>query len=137
MSVESRRPVGVTVLVILVVIQGIVAVITGFSILSARNDSSYLAVHSLTRSQVTISAWLTIGIGVITILVGLGLGTGSRVARFLVGVFTILVLAGDVYVITKYSGGQQAGAIVSAVVAVVVLYLLYVNKRDREFFAAN
>jgi hypothetical protein len=47
----------------------------------------------------------------------------------------VLNLVGDVYLIVKYSGNQRASGIGSAVVALIVLYLLYGCKASKESFA--
>jgi hypothetical protein len=134
---ESRRPLGITLLIALVVIQGIVVIIHGITVFSARNDAQFLVKNDMTSGELTWLAVVAIGIGVFIVLVGLGLGTGSGVARFLVGLFTLIALAEGVYALVTYSGAQQATAIVSVIVALVVLYLLYGSRRNREFFANN
>ena len=137
MGNESGRPAGVTLLVIVVVIEGIIAIIGGITLLSAKNDAQFLLENHITSSNVGLAGWTAIGIGVFVVLVGLGLGTGSGVARILVGLFTVLAFLGGVYGILNYSGAQQTSSIVSTIVAVVVLYLLYGSRRNREFFANN
>lgn len=137
MADDSRRPFGITLLIALVVIQGIVVIIHGITVFSARNDTKFLVDNDMTSGELTWLALVAIGIGVFIVLVGLGLGTGSGVARFLVGLFTLIALAEGLYGIVKYSGAQQTTAIATTIVAVVVLYLLYGSRRNREFFANN
>lgn len=137
MANESRRPIGVTLLVALVVIQGIIAIVGGISLLSAKNDTSFLVSNHITSSEVGVAGFTAIGLGVLIVLVGLGLGTGSGVARILVALFTVIGLIGGIYGIVNYSGAQQTSSIASTIIAVVVLYLLYGSRRNREFFRTN
>jgi len=127
----------VTLLIVIVVIQGLIAIGGGIALLSAKNDTQFLVQNHVTSSNVGLAGWTAIGLGVFIILVGIGLGTGSGVARILVGLFTILALLGGFYGILNYSGAQQTSSIVSTIVAVVVLYLLYGSRRNREFFRNN
>ena len=137
MANESGRPSSVTLLIIIVVIQGAIAVIGGITLLSARNDAQFLAQNKITSSEVGVAAFTAIGLGVLIILVGLGLGTGSGVARILVGLLSVIHLAGGIYGIFTYSGTQQVSSIASTIVAAVVLYLLVGSRSTREFFARN
>jgi hypothetical protein len=134
---ETRRPLGVTLLIVIVVIQGLIAIGTGIALLSAKNDVQFLRENHITSANVGLAAWTAIGLGVFIILVGFGLGTGSGVARILVALLTVLALIGGIYGIANYSGAQQTSSIVTTIVAVVVLYLLYGSRRNREFFANN
>jgi len=134
---ETRRPLGVTLLIVFVVLEGIVSVVHGIDVFSARHDTQFLVKNHMTSGELTWLALTAIGIGVVIILVGLGLGTGSGVARFLVGLFTVIELGFGIYGIVKYSGSQQATAIGMTVLALVVLYLLYGSRKSREFFANN
>jgi hypothetical protein len=134
---DARRPLGITLLIVFVVIQGLVSVVNGLTVLSKRNDFSFLHDNGMTKGAVTWGAIAAIGLGIFVILVGLGLGTGSGVARFLVGLFSVLEVAVGVYGIANYSGIQQQSAVLILVVALVVLYLLYGSRRNRAFFANN
>jgi len=134
---DTRRPLGITLLIVFVVIQGLISVANGLAVLSKRNNASFLLDNHVTSATVTFGAIAAIGIGVFVILVGLGLGTGSGVARFLVGLFSVLEVAIGVFGIANYSGVQQTSAVVILIVGLVVLYLLYGSKRNRAFFANN
>lgn len=135
MANESGRPSGVTLLIIIVVIQGLIAIIGGITLLAARNDTQFLVDNKITSSEVGVAAFTALGLGAFIVFVGLGLGTGSGVARILVGLFTVLHLAGGIYGIATYSGTPQASSIASVIIAVVVLYLLFGSRSNREFFA--
>jgi len=131
----ARRPAGITLLMVLGVIQGAISVIGGLVLFIARNDQEVLANAGGSKSTVTAVAVTTMVIGLIVILVSLALGGGSNGARLLLGAVMVLNLIGDVYLIVKYSGNQRASGIGSAVVALIVLYLLYGSKASKEFFA--
>jgi hypothetical protein len=130
-----RRPGGITLLMVIGVIQGALSVLGGLVLFIARKDQDVLANAGGSKSTVTAIAVTTIVIGLIVIFVSLALGGGSNVARFLLGAVMVLNLIGDVYMILKYSGNQRTSGIVSAVVALIVLYLLYGSETSKEFFA--
>jgi hypothetical protein len=132
-----KRPAGITLLMVLGVIQGLLGILGGLLLFIARTDQQVIADSGGSKSTVTAVAVTTMIIGAVVLLIALALGGGSRGARLVMGIVVILDLIGDVYVIVKYSGSQRTGAIVAAAVALVVLYLLYGSRASKEFFARS
>jgi uncharacterized membrane protein YecN with MAPEG domain len=112
-----------------------VSFLGGLVLFIARRDQQVLANAGGSKSTVAAIAVTTMVIGLIVILVSLALGGGSNFARFLLGAVVVLNLIGDVYMIVKYSGNQRTSGIVSAVVALIVLYLLYGSEASKAYFA--
>jgi hypothetical protein len=74
----------------------------------------------------------TIAISVIYLLVAKGIANGSRVSRLIVGIITLISLAGGIWVAIVASGARVSG-LVQAGFAILILFLLY-NARASRFF---
>jgi len=120
------RPGGVTLVAVIAWISGVFSVITGILLLTggAAADST----------AVTTAAWVTIVIGVVTILVGVGLLRASNLARIVATIVFVLNLASAIWTMFAVPG-QFWSAIVSGLLALIGLALLY-SARANEFFRA-
>lgn len=133
-SYTHHRPVGVTIIVVLLWIQALFGVIGGIYLIAAHNEASLIV--ELDRSSDTILAY-GIGaliVGLITGLVAWALGAGSNFARWLVAIISFLNLISAVYSFIALDGVTRSTALVNAIVAVVVLYILFGEKGSEEFF---
>ena len=119
----GTRPFGVSLLTIIVVIYGALAVVAGILALIAGGGSALIG-----------AAIATVIMGLIYLFVAKGLWNGSRFARFLVAVVTLLSLATGVLVLIFGDGtnARTSGA-VQALIAVIVLALLF-NAKAKAFF---
>jgi hypothetical protein len=117
------------------VIQGLLSIVGGLILFIGRTDQQVIADSGSSKSTITAIALTTMAVGAIVILISLALGGGSNGARLVMGIVVVLDLIGYAYVIVKYSGSQRTSAIAAAVVALIVLYLLYGSKASKEFFA--
>jgi hypothetical protein len=136
-TVERHRPVGVTILVVLLWIQAVLQVIGGLVLIFARNDDDILGQASLSSSEML---WLGIGaiiIGLITALIANAVGRGSGFARGVVAFFAILNLITGIVEIFSISGHLIASGLMTILVAVVVLYILFGERGSREFFEGS
>jgi hypothetical protein len=118
----GARPGGVTLVAVIAWISGVLSLITGILALTAGSD----------LPAVTTAAWVTIVIGLVTILVGVGLLRGSNAARIVATIVFVLNLANAVWVMFTVPG-QFWPAIVSGLLALIGLGLLY-TARANEFF---
>jgi hypothetical protein len=130
----TSRPFGVTILMVLIFIMGLLSAVAGVVALVARNDVA--AEAGLDGNQVLWYAIFAIVIGVIYLLVAGGLGRGSGLARFVVALVTVLNLLGNVWVAVAFAGTMRWQALFGAAIAVLVLVLLY-NRSANEFFRNN
>ncbi len=114
-----QRPFGVTLIVILIVINGILTVISGLiSALMLRDDINI--VYSL----------ILIILGLIYLAVAGALGRGNRAARMLIAVVTVLMLI--VGIVGLFSGNVVT-AIVQIAISVIILLVLFSRKAGAFF----
>jgi hypothetical protein len=129
-----RRPGGITLIVVLAVINAIVGIVAGIWVLLDHDDTRLLRDSGLTKNGLTGAGIVAIVLGVIGLFIALALGRGSRVARFLFGIWAVLELAAGLHALIAYHGEQQVAGAWSTAIGIVVLYLLYGSEKDREFF---
>ena len=140
-TAPARRPGGVTLLVVLIVIHGVLAAVAGALIIIFRSDQSFLdqvqAQAAGTASDELL--WYGIGtvvIGLIYLLVAQGLAHGNGFSRFLVALVSVIALVGGIYLAIRYAGTLRWQGIIEAALGLVVLLLLY-SPRASEFFRTN
>ena len=133
-EVEVRRPGGITLIMVLAVINAIATIAGGIFVLLDHDNRHLLRVSGLTENHATAAGVAWIILGAIYLILALALGRGSRVARLLFGIWAVLNLAGGLWALVALDGEQQAAGAFSAVIAFIVLYLLYGSERDREYF---
>jgi hypothetical protein len=125
MTEAPSRPLGVTLVFILILIAGVLGLVAGVLVLFNRGDNQTVG---WTYGLVTIA------ISLIYLLVARGIAHGSRVSRLIVGLITLLSLAGGIWVAIVASGSRTTG-LVQAALALLILFLLY-NARASRFFHA-
>ena len=131
-SARAQRPVGVTILIVLLWIQALVSIAGGVALILLHKNHSL--VHDAHASSSTLLAY-GIGVlivGVVTALIASALGRGSDFARWVVGLISILQLAGSVYGVVHFHGGSRTGAIVNGVIALIILYVLFGERGSRR-----
>ena len=133
---RAPRPGGVTLLAVLIVISGLLGLIGSIIVIIGRSDSDFV-----NSTSVSSDALLWVGIiGLINALVYLavarGLTRGSGLARGLCTLVAILSLAAGIYGVIIHSGNLRWSSLSSALLAVIVLILLYSPKAN-AFFAAH
>ena len=133
-STQQHRPGGVTLIVVLAVISGILNILSGIFVIIDRHDHRLLSESGASADELIWAGIFTIIVGIIVILIAGALGRGSRGARLVFGIFAVLNLAGGLVAAFSYVGEQRTTGIISAVIWAFVLYLLYGSDRDREFF---
>ena len=120
------RPMGVTLVGVIIVISGLLGVVTGVLGLFNRNDSVGVGLLGLIVSVV---------IGIIYLLVAKGIFDGNRISRLIVAILTVInLLKGISYL---FAGRDIiVNGLIDIIVALIVLYLLYGGKA-RVFFASS
>ena len=119
----ATRPAGVTLIAVIVWINGLLSIIGGIVGLVTGGSAALVA------------AIVSIIIGVLTIAVGVGLLRGSRVARVIATIFLVLSLASAIYsiVVGVAAPGSIIVPIISGVLALVALIMLW-SSRASSFF---
>jgi len=121
MAGNGSRPFGVTIVLVVILVSGLLAVGAGIYRLFNREDGVGW-----------ISAAITIAIGLIYLLVARGIANGSRGARFLVALVTFLMIITSVWALFV-SPGLWLTIAIQIGLGLIVLGLLY-NARARQFF---
>ncbi len=123
MSGNGKRPLGVSLVFVVILISGVLAVVAGIWRLFNRGDDIGW-----------IAALVVILLGLIYLLVAKGIANGSRGARFVVAIVTVLsIVAATWSMILQPS--VWVTAVIQILLGLIVLGLLY-NARARQFFGA-
>jgi hypothetical protein len=137
MTLPTRRPGLVTLLLILVVIEGLFSIFVGLVLVFTRD--SVTVTGDVQASSSSVALWLGIllvVIGVVYLLVARGLANGNNFSRLLVAVVTVVSIAGSVWVLFAHPGGARWSTVGSIVLGVIVLAILYSPKAS-AFFRTN
>jgi hypothetical protein len=129
-----QRPGGITLIMVLAILNGIFGIIGGIWIVIDRDERRLLDHTNLTQDGLLGAGIAAIVLGAIGIVIALALGRGSRLARLLFGIWAALNLASGLYALVALHGEQQWSGAFQSAIAIIVLYLLYGSERDREFF---
>jgi hypothetical protein len=132
---EHDRPVGVTILIVLMWIQAILGIVSGVVFLLLRHNATLLHQTKWGTSTVTAAAIVTLAVAAITALLAYLLGRGSNAVRWLVGIVTALEVAGSVYALARFAGTTRTNAIITFVIGLAVLYILFAERGSKEFFS--
>ena len=126
MSSNVSRPFGVTVVFLLILISGVLGVLGGILRLFNRGDNATVGVTA---------AIITIVIGVIYLLVAKGIANGSRGARMLVALITILSVASGFWILFTNLSNMSVviAAAVQVLIGLIILAILY-SVRAQAFF---
>ena len=122
----SRRPFGVSLLSILVIIGGALDVLAGILSISARGDGDLLVELKGTEGEFTAFGTGLVILGVIAIVVGFMLWRGSDFARILIGIIAVLRLVGTIWAFASFDREHWYEGIGSVVIySLVAGYLLF------------
>lgn len=119
-----KRPALVTVILVLIVLNGISSILSGIVAVTAVKP----AVGTI------VIAIVSIVIGLIYFAVAKGLWTGQNIARLIVAIVSVLQILFGIWAIFKETGGARSSAITTGVISVIILVVLYSPKAN-AFFA--
>lgn len=138
----GKRPGYITLIVVLVVVSGIVAVITGSVLVLARNSVEVeKAAGQASGTPESAANLLALGlaqivIGVVYLAVARGLARGLARARTTVMVLSVLSLVGGVWTLLSATSTVRPSAAIGFLIAVETLVLL-VSDRAKVFFGVS
>lgn len=133
----SRRPFGVSLLSILVIIAGALDVLAGVLSVSIRGDGDLLVDLKGSQGEITAFGTGLIILGVIAIVVGFMLWRGSGFARILIGVIALVRLIGTIWAFASFDREHWYEGIGSVVIyALVAGYLLF-GSTARDYTAST
>jgi hypothetical protein len=122
----SRRPFGVSLLSILVIIAGALDLLAGILSVSVRGDGDLLVQLKGSQGEITAFGTGLIILGVIAIVVGFMLWRGSDFARILIGIIAIIRLIGTIWAFVSFDREHWYEGVGSVVIyALVAGYLLF------------
>lgn len=124
----AKRPGGVTLVAVIVWIQGFLSALGGFFLMVGANTPD------ATMTGFNVIGLISLVLGIVTIIVGVGLLRGSSAARVLTTVVLVLSIASAVYAMV--TTGNVATQIISALLAVIGLILLY-TKAASDYFRSS
>lgn len=143
----TSRPAGITFVVILVFISGLLNVIGGILTIVNRNNHTVInAVNDAAKEAGTTTSdapTLLLWAGVVMIVLGLialygarALSRGSGFWRVLLTILQIIAFVSAIVSAVQSNGSARTSAIVSAVIAAFLIYLLN-TLRAKEFTRTN
>lgn len=127
----GARPGGVTLVAIIVWIQGALNIVSGIIGLFNLNSAAYIAQFG-GRTQAVTATIVVLVFGLIAVAVAGGLLRGSRVSRAVVSIVLLLSLITDVWALFAVPSALFS-AIVGGFLALIALVLLW-SGRARAFF---
>jgi hypothetical protein len=123
MSDTVKRPIGVSIVFIVILVTGLFQIIAGVARLLNRGDNA------------TVGLWagiITIAIGLAYLLVARGIAHGNSLARFVVALLTVLMIASAIWVMFT-APSLWATLLIQILLGLIVLLLLY-SARASMFF---
>ena len=132
----ARRPAGITLLAVLIVVSGLLGLIGSIAVIIGRGNDDFVKDTGVGSSTLLWVGIVGVIIAVVYLLVARGLTRGSGLARGLAALVAVLSLASGIYQAIIQSGSLRWSAIVSAVLALIVLSLLF-SPRANAFFRSH
>lgn len=127
------RPTSVTVAVALTWIAAVTDVVSGIALYLLAGDDAVTGVLDATRAEIQFFALLSLVVGVLVALVALGLQTRGRWALVAITVVMLVRVGIGVYSLLRFGSHHLTGAVLTIVVALLVLALLW-NRASRRYF---
>ena len=131
-----RRPAGITLLAVLIVVSGLLGLIGSIAVIIGRGNDDFVGDTGVGSSTLLWVGIVGVVIAVVYLLVARGLTRGSGLARGLAALVAVLSLASGIYQAILQSGSLRWSAVVSALLALIVLLLLF-SPRANAFFASH
>ena len=115
-TLGRSRPLGITIIAIIVAIYGVLSIIAGIGLLSA---------------GVTAPGIISLILGVLQLILAWGLWTLQRWAFWATVILEVLALLNGIFAFTQHNTGAGIGAIV---IALIVLIYLFADRNVRAAF---
>lgn len=127
-------PAGITALVVILWIQALLGVVFGAFLIIEHNTPALAASASESSAALLNYGIATLIIGLLTFPLALSLTGGSKLARWLIALVSLLHFSAALYVLVSMSGLTIASAITDGLMTVAVLYVLFGSEQSRQFF---
>lgn len=129
----SRRPGGVTLVVVLAYIAAIFTVLNGILVMLDADTLHLQLVSGASEDELIWAGIVTVVIGVIGILLTGALARGSKVVRILFTIWIAFQIAAGLSSMISHTGEQRASGVVPVVFGIIILFLLFGAKADAFF----
>jgi hypothetical protein len=134
MALPIRRPFGVSLLSLLIVLGGILDIISSIFLLADSNDDDLLSELDVTSDDVTTYAWVTIIAAIIVIIVGYALRMGANWARLVIGIIALFRLASLIWVVASYHAVHWYHALWPTAIYLLVAGYLFFDKDAKAYY---
>ena len=129
---DRKVPLGISIITILMYIGAILDIAAGLFLILDKTALAEAA--AISESTLLYSGIASLAFGIIIGLLAMGLRGGSNGVRLFIAVIMVLRAVFGVWALIAVQGARFSG-FATAVIALVVLYFLYVNEDSKEFFA--
>lgn len=128
-----KRPRGVTVVAVIVLLQGLFFVAIGALLALADTAEVDFDTVEFTAEAVRILGVILLVVGLVEVVLAVGLLRGNEFTRSLFGLLASIEAAVSIYALVALRNVQFEG-VVALAISVLVLWLLYGSDPTREFF---
>lgn len=132
----TRRPGGVTLVVVLAVLNGLLSIAGGIILILTRNSVEVERAAKAGPTALLVLGVVVIVIGLVCLAVASGLANGNDGSRLITNVFTVLSLLASIWAAWQSTGQAQIQAVGSGLMALVILLALN-SAQAKAFFASR
>ena len=126
----TQRPIGITVISILMIIGGLILIFTGITplfigpLISIDSSSSNYQTNAL-GFLITIGGLTLVGLGIASLIVSWGLLKGKRWARTITLIISFIAI---IIAIISLASSQDLTHIISVIIYGIIIYYMFTNK---------
>ncbi|MDX2379719.1 MAG: hypothetical protein QNM02_08170 [Acidimicrobiia bacterium] len=131
---EVSRPGGITLLVVLGWIQGLLALGSGVFLILDRNSAELQERAEMSSDQLVSTGVAAVVFGGAVLILASMLGRGNTVVRWLFGLLVLVNVGVGIWGLFGLHGEQQLSAALSVVFGLLILYLLFGPERTDRWF---
>jgi len=136
-TMRESRPGVLTFVGIVLYIKAGVAAITGVAVLLQRNDDPFQSATGQSADELLVAAIAEFVVAMLLFAAASGIMWGAPWSRLFVAiVLGIRLVVATYWLITHTGGGFQWSGVISAGIAIFVLWALYGNEQSQRYFAA-
>ena len=132
---RRSRPVEITAVAALAVVQGLLLLLVGGLLIAAGNDREVAASLEVDPNAVVVVGIVLVVLGLVQCGLAIALTRGRELVRSVFAVLATLQIAPAVYALVALQD-VRAGSVLPLAISLGVLWLLYGSPRSQEFFAS-
>ncbi|WP_297083488.1 hypothetical protein [uncultured Demequina sp.] len=131
----GNMPAGVAFVAVLALLMGVATMALGGVWLWVSSDDALLGEVDTTASDATIYGWVSLGLGLVILLVAVGLFRRSRLSRFLVVLLMVVRIGADVFALIAIDGFAWVPAAIGIGWALLIILMLSTARATRYFLS--